>query len=94
METKQPKSPLFIIFTTVLVDLIGFGMVIPLIGLYGRHYGASRVQLAFLGGIYSLMQFLFSPFWGSLSDRIGTAPDSVDITRRIHSLVSGFWTCP
>ena len=73
-EQKQKQSPLFVIFTTVLIDLIGFGMVIPLIGLYGRHYGASALQLSILGGIYSLMQFFFSPFWGALSDRIGRRP--------------------
>jgi MFS transporter, DHA1 family, tetracycline resistance protein len=73
-EKKLKKSPLFIIFTTVLIDLIGFGMVIPLIGLYGRHYGASTLELSVLGGIYSLMQFFFSPFWGALSDRIGRRP--------------------
>ncbi len=67
-------SPLFVIFTTVLVDLIGFGMVIPLVGLYGRHYGATGLQLSVLGAIFSLMSFLFAPFWGSLSDRIGRRP--------------------
>jgi len=71
---KTKKSPLFVIFTTVLVDLIGFGMVIPLVGLYGRHYGATGYQLPILGGIYSLMQFFFSPFWGALSDRVGRRP--------------------
>ncbi|MGZ3707295.1 MAG: MFS transporter [Bdellovibrionota bacterium] len=68
------RSPIFIIFTTVLVDLIGFGIVIPLIALYGRHYGAGKWQLPILGGAFSLMQFFFAPFWGSLSDRIGRRP--------------------
>lgn len=71
---SQRKSSLFVIFTTVLVDLIGFGMVIPLIALYGRHYGAGSLELPILGGIYSMMQFLFAPFWGSLSDRVGRRP--------------------
>jgi multidrug resistance protein len=71
---KPAKSPLIVIFTTVLVDLIGFGMVIPLISLYGRHYGASSIELSLLGGIYSLMQFIFAPFWGRLSDRVGRRP--------------------
>lgn len=68
------SSPLLVIFTTVLVDLIGFGMVIPLVSIYGRHYGASSLELALLGSIYSLMQFGFSPFWGALSDRWGRRP--------------------
>ena len=68
------KSSLMVIFTTVLVDLIGFGIVIPLVGLYGRHYGANGWQLSFLGAIFSLLQFVFMPFWGSLSDRVGRRP--------------------
>src|SRR3712207_4626392 len=68
------KSPLFVIFTTVLIDLIGFGMVIPLVGLYGKHFGAEGLQLPILGGIYSLMQFFFSQFWGRISDRVGRRP--------------------
>lgn len=71
---KRSRASLGIIFTTVLVDLIGFGMVIPLISLYGRHYGAGEIELAVLGGIYSLMQFFFAPVWGSLSDRFGRRP--------------------
>lgn len=67
-------SSLFVLFTTVLVDLIGFGMVIPLVGLYGRHYGASGWELPLLGAIYSLFSFVSAPFWGSLSDRIGRRP--------------------
>ena len=65
---------LLVIFTTVLVDLIGFGMVIPLVGLYGRHYGAHGLELPILGGVFSLMQFFFAPFWGSISDRVGRRP--------------------
>ena len=73
-KAENRSSPLFVIFTTVLIDLIGFGMVIPLIGLYGRHYGAHGFQLSILGGIYSLMQFFFAPIWGTISDRIGRRP--------------------
>ncbi|NDF15962.1 MFS transporter [bacterium] len=67
-------SPLVVIFTTVFLDLVGFGMIIPLVGIYGRHYGASGLELAILGSIYSLMQFFFSPVWGRLSDRAGRRP--------------------
>ncbi len=71
---QHRKASLFVIFTTVLVDLIGFGIVIPLIALYGKHFGASAGELAILGASYSFMQFLFAPFWGTLSDRIGRRP--------------------
>ena len=68
------RSPLIVIFTTVFLDLIGFGIIIPLVGIYGRNYGASTLELAILGSIYSLMQFFFSPIWGRLSDRHGRRP--------------------
>jgi DHA1 family tetracycline resistance protein-like MFS transporter len=73
-ESKTGASPLIVIFTTVFLDLVGFGMIIPLVGIYGRHFGASGLELAVLGSIYSLMQFFFSPIWGGLSDRIGRRP--------------------
>ncbi len=75
-SAPQPagKSPLLVIFTTVFLDLVGFGMIIPLVGIYGRHFGASGLELAVLGSVYSLMQFFFSPVWGSLSDRVGRRP--------------------
>ncbi len=63
-----------IIFLTVFMDLIGFGMIIPLVGIYGRHYGASTLELTLLGSIYSIMQFFFSPIWGRLSDQHGRRP--------------------
>ena len=67
----KPKS---ILFLTVMIDLIGFGIIIPLTALYGSHFGGSAIQLAILSSIYSLMQFIFAPFWGGLSDRIGRRP--------------------
>ncbi len=68
------RSPKIIIFLTVLFDLIGFGIVIPLISIYGRHFGATPGELAMLGSAYSVMQFIFAPLWGALSDRIGRRP--------------------
>ena len=75
MQTEQKsKSPLLVIFTTVFLDLVGFGIIIPLVGIYGKHFGASTLELAILGSIYSFMQFFFSPIWGRLSDRVGRRP--------------------
>jgi DHA1 family tetracycline resistance protein-like MFS transporter len=71
---KKSRSPLAVIFTTVFLDLVGFGIIIPLVGIYGKNYGATSLQLAVLGSIYSVMQFFFSPIWGGLSDRIGRRP--------------------
>lgn len=85
---SPPKASLAIIFLTVFIDLIGFGMVIPLISTYGRHYGATGLELPILGSIYSLMQFFFSPLWGKLSDRIGRRP--VILLSLVGSTVSYF----
>ena len=66
--------PLVIIFVTVFIDLIGFGIIIPLLPFYAEHFGASALMVGLLSTSFSLMQFLFAPFWGRLSDRIGRRP--------------------
>lgn len=68
------SSPLTSIFLTVLIDLLGFGIVLPLLPLYGQDFGASHVAVALLFTSFSAMQFLSAPFWGRLSDRIGRRP--------------------
>lgn len=68
------KSPLLIIFLVVFIDLVGFGIVIPIMPYYARAFGASATALGWLMTSYSAMQFLFAPLWGRLSDRIGRRP--------------------
>jgi multidrug resistance protein len=68
------KSPLSIIFLVVFIDLVGFGIVIPILPYYAEAYGASATVLGWLMMSYSLMQFFFAPIWGRLSDRIGRRP--------------------
>jgi multidrug resistance protein len=63
-----------ILFGTIALDLVGFGMVVPLLPLYAERYGASARAIAWLLAIYSLMQFVFAPLWGRLSDRVGRRP--------------------
>lgn len=67
-------SPLVIIFITVFIDLLGFGIIIPLLPFYAESFGASALTIGLLGTSFSLMQFLFSPIWGRWSDRIGRKP--------------------
>lgn len=62
------------VLLAVLLDLLGFGLVIPLISFYAEGTGATERQAIALLGIYSLAQFLFAPLWGSLSDRWGRRP--------------------
>jgi len=58
----------------VFLDLVGFGIVIPLLTFYAEDYGASAVHVTLLMAIYSLAQFFFAPVWGGLSDRLGRRP--------------------
>lgn len=67
-------SPVLLIFLTVLIDMIGFGIVIPILPLYSEHFGASPWQIGLLLGSFSLMQLIFSPILGRWSDRVGRRP--------------------
>ena len=67
-------SPLAIIFVTVFIDLLGFGLIIPLLPFYAESFGASALAIGLLNTSFSLMQFLFSPIWGRWSDRVGRKP--------------------
>jgi MFS transporter, DHA1 family, tetracycline resistance protein len=68
------RSPLIIIFFTVFLDLVGFGIVLPMLPYYAESYGASALVVGLLSTSYSLMQFIFTPVWGRLSDRHGRRP--------------------
>src|SRR5690348_168589 len=63
-----------ILFLIVFVDLVGFGLVIPLLPFYAERYGASPQEVTILVAIYSLMSMLAAPVWGRLSDRVGRRP--------------------
>lgn len=77
-EEKSKKAagaaPLFLIFLTVLIDLIGFGIIIPVMPTYAEQLHATDWQVGILIASYSLTQFLFMPFWGRLSDKVGRKP--------------------
>ncbi len=70
---RSPR-PLLSIFLTVVIDLLGFGIVLPLLPLYGDEWGMSPASIAVLFTAFSGMQFLTAPLWGRLSDRIGRRP--------------------
>lgn len=69
MTSTSNKSRLAVIFFTVFLFLVGFGVVIPVIPILSRNFGATPLETGLLLSVYSLMQFLFAPFWGRLSDR-------------------------
>ncbi len=72
---KPGKSILGIIFLTVFIDLLGFGILIPLLPLYAEStFQAAPIQVGILMGMYSGLQFIVAPWFGRLSDRIGRRP--------------------
>jgi MFS family permease len=71
---KSRRAPLAILFVIVFIDLLGFGMVIPVMALYAERLGAPDAQIGWLMTGYSAMQFVFTPIWGRLSDRWGRRP--------------------
>ncbi len=68
------KSPLVSILSIVFIDLIGFGMIIPILPLYAQRFQATEWQIGLLLASYSFMQFLASPVLGWFSDRYGRKP--------------------
>jgi multidrug resistance protein len=68
------KASIAIIFLTVLIDLVGFGLILPLIPIYAKNFHATGFVIGAIISSYSLMQFIFAPIWGRLSDRVGRRP--------------------
>ena len=68
------SSPLPVIFVTVFIDLVGFGIVIPILPYYVKEFGGTPLTLGLLLTSYSVMQLIFSPILGRLSDRYGRRP--------------------
>ncbi|MEW6730191.1 MAG: MFS transporter [Acidobacteriota bacterium] len=73
-EAAEQRWPLIIIFLTVFIDLIGFGIVFPIISYYAESNQMTGTQIGIFLGAYSLMQFIFAPVLGRWSDRIGRRP--------------------
>ncbi len=68
------RRPMLVIFLTVVLDLVGFGLVIPLLTFYAEDFDASPQQVTALMTVYSLAQFVAAPLWGQASDRYGRRP--------------------
>jgi MFS family permease len=73
-ERKPFPKGYWTIWSTVALDLIGFGIVVPILGRYAERFGASGLMVGFLFASFSLAQFLFAPVLGRLSDHIGRKP--------------------
>jgi DHA1 family multidrug resistance protein-like MFS transporter len=71
---NQQQRNIAILFFTMVVMMIGFGIIIPIIPFYIEALGVGGKELGLMMAIFSIMQFIFAPFWGSLSDRFGRKP--------------------
>ena len=73
--TREPLPRGFwVIWSTVALDMIGFGIVAPILGRYADRFGASGFQVGLLFASFSLAQMIFSPILGRWSDRVGRKP--------------------
>jgi MFS family permease len=68
------KKPIIVIFVTIFIDMLGFGIIIPILPIFSKELGAENYQVGLIAMSFPLMIFLFAPFWGSLSDRYGRRP--------------------
>jgi len=74
-NSKANKSAFVVIYFTIFIDLLGFGIIIPLLPDFSfKVLHISETMIGLVAGIYSLMQFFFTPLWGSLSDIYGRKP--------------------
>ena len=74
MPTSSSRPRLFVIWLTVFIDLMGFGIVMPILPYYAQRFGAHGIGYGALVGAFSLMQFLATALLGRLSDRVGRRP--------------------
>ncbi len=68
------KSPLFFIYLATFINIIGFGMVFPLLPFYAKEFRASETLIGIMAASFAVGEFFFAPIWGRLSDRFGRKP--------------------
>ncbi len=83
------RSPLIVLFFTIFIDLLGFGLILPNIPVYIQHYGGAPWVGGALLACFSITQFIFAPIWGRMSDRVGRRP--LILLSLIGSAVSFFF---
>jgi MFS transporter, DHA1 family, tetracycline resistance protein len=99
-RAKSEREPMpagfWVVWTTVVIDLIGFGIAIPVLNPFARQLGSTPLTIGFIGAAFSLAQFVVAPTLGRLSDRIGRKPVLVLslVGTAIGSLATGLATAP
>lgn len=74
LKNKKSRGPLFLLSFNLFIVMVGIGLVIPILPFYVEKFNADAQTLGFLVAVFALMQFLFAPYWGRLSDKIGRKP--------------------
>ena len=88
-RTPMPKG-YWTIWTTVALDLVGFGIVAPILGRYAERFGASGLQVGLMFASFSVAQMFFAPILGRISDKVGRKP--VIVFSLIGTAVGSFIT--
>jgi len=71
---RRRRLTLAVVFVTILIDFVGFSVLIPVLPLFADRLGASSFQIGWIVALYGLAQLLFLPVWGWVSDRVGRRP--------------------
>ncbi len=91
------KKSTFVVFSSLFIIMLGFGIIIPVLPFYSQSLGATSLHLGLLMASYSVMQFIFAPVWGALSDRWGRKPvllvgiGGFAVSFFIFSLANALW---
>src|SRR5215813_4693934 len=88
-ESRLFIRPMPVLFFIVFIDLVGFGVVIPLLPFHAERFGAAPDRVTLVMASYSLAQFFFAPLWGRLSDRFGRRP--ILLVSLVFSVASYLW---
>jgi len=73
-QARFRLSPVFVVVMTLFIDATGFGIIIPLLPFYAKTFQAGSAALGILVASFPLMQFIFSPILGKISDNVGRKP--------------------
>lgn len=94
---KQTARPMAILFATLFLVMVGFGLVMPILPFLIGKMGGGSIALGIFMSAYSIMQFFFAPFWGRMSDRIGRRPvlliglSGYGISLLLYGVVNHLW---